>query len=99
MRDAEAASGYVLAGEGNRDPGRLVWRRRTCGRWRIPTAAGPTSSKGSSRYLNRAGTKREAQEAGRERARKDKVEHIIQNEDGKIAQRNSYGRDPRSVGG
>lgn len=30
---------------------------------------------------------------------KDKVEHIIQNKDGQIGQRNSYGRDPRNVPG
>jgi hypothetical protein len=54
---------------------------------------------GSSRFLNRAATKREAQAAGRERARRDKVEHIIQNKDGQIGQRNSYGHDPRNVPG
>ena len=37
--------------------------------------------------------------AGRERALRDKVEHIIQNKDGQIGQRNSYGHDPRSVPG
>lgn len=69
--------------------------------WTVAHPSGGWANKleGSSRYLNRAGTKREAQEAGRERARKDKVEHVIQNKDGKIGQRNSYGRDPRSVGG
>jgi Uncharacterized protein conserved in bacteria (DUF2188) len=54
---------------------------------------------GSSRFLNRAPTKREAQALGRERAMKDKVEHIIQNKDGQIGQRNSYGHDPRNVPG
>jgi uncharacterized protein DUF2188 len=53
----------------------------------------------SSRFLSRAATKREAQELGRERARRDKVEHIIQNKDGRIGQRNSYGHDPRNVPG
>ena len=53
----------------------------------------------SSRFLNRAATKREAQELGRARARKDKVEHIIQNKDGRIGQRNSYAHDPRNVPG
>jgi hypothetical protein len=50
-------------------------------------------------FLNRAPTKREAQALGREHARKDKVEHIIQNTGGQIGQRNSYGHDPRSVPG
>jgi hypothetical protein len=30
---------------------------------------------------------------------KDKVEHIIQNKDGQIGQRTSYGDDPRNVPG
>jgi hypothetical protein len=54
---------------------------------------------GSSRFLNRAPTKREAQALGRERAMKDRVEHIIQNKDGQIGQRNSYGHDPHNVPG
>ena len=58
-----------------------------------------TKLEGSSRFLNRAPTKREAQALGRERAMKDKVEHIIQNKDGQIGQRNSYGHDPRNVPG
>lgn len=54
---------------------------------------------GGSRFLNRAATKREAQALGRERARKDKVQHIIQNRGGQIGQRKSYGHDPRTVPG
>jgi Uncharacterized protein conserved in bacteria (DUF2188) len=55
--------------------------------------------RGSSRYLNRDSTKREARAAGRDRARTDNVEHIIQNQDGQIGERNSYGHDPRNVPG
>jgi hypothetical protein len=51
------------------------------------------------RFLNRAPTWREAQALGRERAMKDKVQHIIQNRDGQIGQRNSHGHDPRNVAG
>lgn len=44
-------------------------------------------------------TKVQAVEAGRELARTLKVEHIIKNENGQIAERNSYGNDPRDVKG
>lgn len=44
-------------------------------------------------------TKSSAVEAGRELARERKVEHIIKNENGQIAERNSYGHDPRDVKG
>ena len=44
-------------------------------------------------------TKSEAVAAGRELARSLKVEHIIRNENGQIAERNSYGNDPRDVKG
>ncbi|NLS11237.1 DUF2188 domain-containing protein [Nesterenkonia sp. MY13] len=37
--------------------------------------------------------------AGRDEARRRKVEHIIKNLDGTIGQRNSYGHDPRDVPG
>jgi Uncharacterized protein conserved in bacteria (DUF2188) len=39
-------------------------------------------------------TKAEATAAGRNRARRDKTEHLIHNKDGQISQRNSYGKDP-----
>ena len=44
-------------------------------------------------------TKAAAVEAGRDLARARKVEHIIKGEDGRIAERNSYGNDPRDVKG
>jgi Uncharacterized protein conserved in bacteria (DUF2188) len=69
--------------------------------WTVPHPGGGWGNRleGSSRFIDRAATKREAQAAGRERARRDKVEHIIQNKDGQIGQRNSYGHDPRDVPG
>ena len=39
-------------------------------------------------------TKAEAVEAGRGEARRRQTEHVIHNEDGSIAERNSYGGDP-----
>jgi Uncharacterized protein conserved in bacteria (DUF2188) len=50
---------------------------------------------GSSRVLDTHRTKAEASEAGRERARRDRAEHIIHRKDGSIGSRNSYGHDPR----
>jgi Uncharacterized protein conserved in bacteria (DUF2188) len=44
-------------------------------------------------------TKDEATQAGRDMARARKVEHIIKNMDGTIAERNSYGHDPRNIPG
>ncbi len=49
---------------------------------------------GSSRSLDRHTTKADALAAGRERAKKDKVEHLIHNKNGQIGARNSYGNDP-----
>ncbi|MBF4614990.1 DUF2188 domain-containing protein [Curtobacterium sp. VKM Ac-1376] len=46
-----------------------------------------------------AHTKREAVVLGRDRARAEKVEHIIRNEDGTIHERSTYGHDPRSIPG
>ncbi len=44
-------------------------------------------------------TKDEAEAAGRDAAQADKVEHVIKNQDGQIASKNSYGNDPRNVPG
>lgn len=44
-------------------------------------------------------TKDRAVEAGRELARKRAVEHIVKNQDGTIADRSSYGNDPRDIPG
>ncbi len=40
-------------------------------------------------------TKAEAERAGREVARRNKSELLIHRRDGKITERNTYGRDPR----
>jgi uncharacterized protein DUF2188 len=37
--------------------------------------------------------KQEAVAAGRGRAKQDKTEHVIHNQDGRISERNSYGGD------
>jgi hypothetical protein len=39
-------------------------------------------------------TKADAESAGRETARRERVEHFIHKRDGKIGGRNSYGNDP-----
>ena len=44
-------------------------------------------------------TKAEAEAAGRKTAMREKVEHLIQNRDGRVSERNSYGSDPRRVKG
>jgi hypothetical protein len=54
---------------------------------------------GASRVSKIYKTKSEAQKAGRETAIKLKAEHVIHNEDHKIASRNSYGNDPRRIKG
>ena len=49
---------------------------------------------GSSRVSKVFPTKAAAQAAGRKTAKREKTEHIIRNKNGRIASRNSYGRDP-----
>jgi hypothetical protein len=44
-------------------------------------------------------TKDAAVEAGRARAKADKTEHVVHNQDGTISERNSYGNDPESSPG
>ena len=44
-------------------------------------------------------TKAAAQAAGRKTAMRDKVEHLIHNQDGQVGERNSYGDDPRRFKG
>jgi hypothetical protein len=46
------------------------------------------------RIVDLAPTKAAAEKAGRERARRARVEHVIHRGDGAILQRKSYGRDP-----
>jgi hypothetical protein len=49
--------------------------------------------------VSRHATKDEAVERGRELARQRQTEHVIHNQDGTIAERNSYGNDPESSPG
>ncbi len=49
---------------------------------------------GSDRASSRHDTQREALDAGRPTAKRDRVEMIWQGQDGKIKGRNSYGNDP-----
>ncbi|MEV7552955.1 DUF2188 domain-containing protein [Amycolatopsis sp. NPDC089917] len=54
---------------------------------------------GGERATSTHGTKEEAVEAGREMAKERKVEHVIRNQDGTIAEKHSYGHDPRDIPG
>jgi Uncharacterized protein conserved in bacteria (DUF2188) len=54
---------------------------------------------GTGELLGTYPTKAEAQAAGREEARARKVEHIIRNLNGRIAEHNTYGHDPRNIPG
>ncbi|MFL6041020.1 MAG: DUF2188 domain-containing protein [Gaiellales bacterium] len=56
---------------------------------------GDGASRGSSRHT----TKAEAVTRGRKIAERRWVEHRIQTEDGRIAESNSYGNDPRRIPG
>ena len=49
---------------------------------------------GSPRVSKKFATKAQAQQAGRETARREGAEHIIHKKDGTIGARNSYGSDP-----
>lgn len=49
---------------------------------------------GSGRVTRRYGSQREAIEAARKLARKQRTELYIHGEDGRIRQRDSYGEDP-----
>jgi hypothetical protein len=54
---------------------------------------------GESEPFASGGTKVQQVAQGRERARADKVEHIIKDLNGRIAERNTYGHDPRDIPG
>ncbi len=63
--------------------------------WTVPCKEGwknvrENAQKASGVYA----TKAEAKEAGREIAKNNGCEHIIQNLNGQIAEKNSYGNDP-----
>jgi hypothetical protein len=63
----------------------------------VPSKSGWRNEReGADRALSSHATKAEAVQAGREQAGRDEAEPVIHNKDGAIAQRNSYGHDPRS---
>ena len=59
---------------------------KSAGNWR-------NVREGSNKPIKTYETKREAQNDGQRIAKNQKVEHLIHNQDGKIGQRNSYGKD------
>ncbi|WIB65764.1 DUF2188 domain-containing protein [Curtobacterium sp. MCBD17_040] len=54
---------------------------------------------GTDEVFGVAATKQDAVALGRDRARADKVEHMIRNENGQIHERSTYGHDPRNIRG
>lgn len=54
---------------------------------------------GASRSSSTADTKVEAQNLAKNQAKKESLEHVIKNKDGKISEKNSYGNDPSSTKG
>jgi hypothetical protein len=54
---------------------------------------------GGSELRGKHRTKVEAVQAARDRARRDKTEHVIHKRDGTIGTRHSYGNDPRDRAG
>ena len=52
------------------------------------------ANKQDGEVLSRHHTKDAAEEAGRQEAKRDEVEHFIHKKDGTIGERNSYGNDP-----
>lgn len=64
--------------------------------WTKPRADGgwENGREGSSRASSVHKTKAEAVKAGRQMAINSNVEHIIQNMNGRIGEKNSYGNDP-----
>lgn len=61
----------------------------------VPTDKGWGNKRAGSDRMSRSyDTKKEAQAAGRETARRSKTEHIVHRKDGTIGERNSYGNDP-----
>jgi hypothetical protein len=69
--------------------------------WTVPHPDGGWANKleGSSRFLKPCADQARGPGAGPRARDEEQVEHIIQNKDGQIGQRNSYGHDPRNVPG
>jgi hypothetical protein len=60
----------------------------------VRASAWRNSIEGAAPLAGAYDTKAEAVEAGRAEAQRRQTEHLIHNEDGEIAERNSYGNDP-----
>lgn len=65
--------------------------------YRSETKDWAVKKEGNKRASKVVSTKREAEDLGRALAKKDKVELVIHNEDGKISDKDSFGNDPASV--
>lgn len=60
----------------------------------VPSSEGGWDNKKDGRTISHYDLKREAVDAGRERAKRDQAEHVVHNKDGRISGSNSYGNDP-----
>ena len=64
-----------------------------------PKGGWQNKSAGASRASSRHATKAEAVARGKQLAKRRRVEHGIQTQDGRIEEANSYGNDPRRIPG
>jgi hypothetical protein len=68
--------------------------------WTVPHGdAWANTREGAKRASKVFTTKAAAQAAGRKTAMRDRVEHLIHDRGGQVAERNSYGNDPRRIPG
>src|SRR4051812_39903824 len=69
--------------------------------WTVPVEGGGWGNRyeDSNRILDKGARKAEVESQGRDRARKEKSEHVVLKKDGAIGRKNSYGHDPRSTRG
>ena len=66
----------------------------------IPHESGWANRREGAKRVSRVfKTKAQAEAAGRKTAMREKVEHLIQNRDGQVSERNSYGNDPARIKG
>jgi ketosteroid isomerase-like protein len=68
--------------------------------WTVPHGDGWANRRADAKRVSKVfATKAKAQAAGRKTAMRARVEHLIHSRDGKVAERNSYGNDPRRFKG
>lgn len=69
--------------------------------WTVPLDDGGWGNRyeESNRVLDKGPRKADVEKQGRDRARKERSEHVVQKKDGSIHKKNSYGHDPRSTPG